>query len=249
MAFFSSLFSRPAAPAATPAPVQFEVPAALPRLGGASAGEIAARAGQRENLPPAGTTPASHVGTLLQQRKPMEAVAFLAHALPPRDSVRWATQACALVAGQQTPADRQAAEAARLWSAQPTEENRQRALAGATEAGHAGPGAWAAQGAAWAGAAPTPGAPPPADLTGKAVAGAVMLAAAMTRPGVQLPPVAKPAAPNAPTLAAPALPALPQLAVPPPAAPALDTAAEAEQLCRVYKPFVDSGLAIAAGTA
>lgn len=235
MAFFQSLFSRPAAP---PAPrVTFQVPTALPKISAPAASDVAVRAGHTApGLPSASLSPTSYLAALLQQQKLVEAVGFLAHGLPPRDAVRWAVDSCAVVSAQQSPQDRQATEASKAWLAQPTEANRQQAIVRAAEAGHAGPGAWAAQAAGWAG---TPAGPATTnavpDLVGKAVTGSVMLAAAMTKPGFTLPKFGAAPAP-VPTLASPSLPLAVVAPVP-----------NADELSTLYKPFLDRGVALAAG--
>ena len=218
MALFGGLFSRPTAPA----PVVFQVPVMLPKLSAGASPEA----------------PAGPLAGLLRQQKPVEAVSFLAHALPERDAVRWAAQSCEMVSGQQSAEDQRAAETSRRWLAQPNEANRQEAGAAAAAAAHAGPGAWSAQAAAWS--APSFGTgnaspePVPSGLVGQAVTGSVMLAAAMSHPGFKLPSPATQTAPaRAATLVATSTPA------PPPGAN--------RELCLLYKPFIDRGIALATG--
>lgn len=182
--------------------------------------------------------PAGHLAGLLQQQKPVEAVSFLAHALPEKDAVRWAAQSCEMVSGQQSAEDQKAAEASRRWLAQPNEANQQQAAAAAAQAAHAGPGAWSAQAAAWSAPTAVPGrvAPVtvPSGLVGQAVTGSVMLAAALSHPGFKLP--------------VPAVPGVPAGAIPvaAPVAPPGPAIADRE-LCLLYKPFLDRGIALAAG--
>ncbi len=242
MAFLSGLFSRPAPAAAAPAPVQFQIPAAMPKLATGSPTEVAARAGlsNAAGVPTATavTSKPAYLTALLQQQKPVEAVSFLAYALPERDAVKWAAQSCELVAAKQTPVDKRASEAAQRWIAQPTAANQQAAGASAAEAGHAGPGAWAAQAAAWAtpAAGAAPGAPSVApDLLGKAVAGSVMLAAALAKPNFILP------VPGIYPAVSGNIPDITQsgTVVPP-------TTETNRELCLLYKPFIDRGIALAA---
>jgi hypothetical protein len=127
-----------------------------------------------------------------------------------------------------------------------------------------GPGAWAAQGAAWS---KTPGAPAagaPPNLTGHAVAGSVMLAAAKSAPkapAIQPPSLQAPAAPampKAPAMpTAPKVPSLqkPQVAMPkapavsPPSPPSPPPAPLAQRVetAKIHQPFIDMGHGIASG--
>ena len=184
MAFFSSLFARPA-PA--PQPVQFQVPPAMPRLGPASAGEIAERAGPAVTGPAAGTTPANHISTLLEQRRAVEAVNFLAHALPRREAVWWAWVCARKASGPKPPPKIQAAlDATERWIVQPTDENRRQAMLLGEAADFGTPAGAAALGAFFtSGSLAPPEAPPvpPGEfMTAKAVCGSVILAAVATEP-------------------------------------------------------------------
>ncbi len=247
MALFDRLFSKPAPERPR---VTFQVPPSLPNLASGSAAGAAQRAAQpAAEIPAAPLPPPTYLAGLLGQQKVVEAVTFLAHSLPPRDAVRWAADSCAMVAPQQSPVDKAAAEASKRWAANPTDDNRQQALRLAGEANHAGPGAWAAQAAGLAGAPATPGEDPAIgrDLVGKAVAGSVMLAAAMSKPGFKLPVPGAPAALTMPGM--PVAPAVPKLVMPAAASLAAPPvpAAASDELSALYKPFVDRGLALAAG--
>jgi hypothetical protein len=117
----------------------------------------------------------------------IDAVRFLAHALPKREAVWWGCRAARMTLGERPPdAARQAVEAAEAWVYRPNEENRRAAMAAATAAGNDGPAGWAARGASWSGGSlAPPEAPvvPPGDtLTAAAVAGAVCLAAVQQQP-------------------------------------------------------------------
>lgn len=112
-----------------------------------------------------------------------DAVRFLAAGLPKREAVWWACL-CArtALADQPAPKAAQAIEAAEAWVYKPTEEHRRATEKLAEQATYDEPAAWAAMGAFWSGGSMSPeGQPvvPPGDeLTGKAVAGAVLLAVA-----------------------------------------------------------------------
>ena len=111
-----------------------------------------------------------------------EAVRLLAHALPKREAVWWACVCSAHTAPPDLPApDRQAREAAELWVRQQRDEPRRAAMAQAEAAGYQTPEAWAGVAAFWSGDSMAPlgqaPIPPGPQLTGSAVAGAIMLAA------------------------------------------------------------------------
>ena len=219
MGLFSSLLSSVSAPVAS---VGFQVPPALPKIGAAVAEPIVRRASLKpaEGLPPPQTTtPAAYLSALLGRRMAVEAVGFLAHGLSDPDAVRWASDSCDLVSDRQTPPDREAADVCKRWLANPMQDNQAKAAAAAQLGEHKGPGAWAAQAAAWAGS-PTEG------LVGKASSGCVMLAAALTKgplpilsapsaPAVPQPPDAKTAGALLASKLSPAVPSAPvQLSLP-----------------------------------
>jgi hypothetical protein len=117
----------------------------------------------------------------------IDAVRFLAHALPKREAVWWGCLAARAMLGE-APHDVAfgAVEAAEAWVYRPNEDNRRAAMAAATAAGNDSPAGWAARGAFWSGGslAPpeAPVVPPDETLTGAAVAGAVCLAAVQREP-------------------------------------------------------------------
>jgi hypothetical protein len=70
-------------------------------------------------------TPAEFVAVLLENKKNMEAIDFMAHALPVREGVWWGCLCMQHALGDNLlPPDRAAAAAAVQWVMQPTEENR-----------------------------------------------------------------------------------------------------------------------------
>lgn len=230
--FFPKLAATLASPVkdAAPAAFEFKIPASLPKLA------PLAETGADDS--------AARLSALLKERKAPEAIDLLAKQLPEQDAVRWAGDSCDVVSEKLTPKDKAALDSCKAWLAEPGLTNKSLAGAAAAKAGHGGPGAWAAQAAAWA---KTLGEPKPLPnhpaLLAQAVAGSVMLAAALTQPGVTLPkpddgtltPANLPAFPNKPS--APSSPVPVAAPNPPPAA----------DLCRLYKPFLDKGIAIAAG--
>ena len=207
------LFSRGGS-AVAPPPVKFDVPTSLPKLVN-------------------GPDPAA-LQSMLNEGKVVEGVTKLSETLPETDGVRWAADSSDMVKAAQTAPDQAATDAARKWLAAPTGENQVAAAQAANAAGHQGPGAWAAQAAAWAAPAAAVGAAlaAPGALVSQAVKGSVMLAAAMSKPGFDLPQQVKAAAEQADSALAAGAPV-----------PAVPT----PELASTYKPFLDRGLAIASG--
>jgi hypothetical protein len=185
---------------------------------------------------------------LLQQGSfSQDHIHFLAHGMPERESVGWACKSSAKVADKLHPADKTALQAAQAWVKNPTPANQSGAAAAAAKTNFQGPGAWAAQGAAWAKTPGAPATPATPNLTGHAVAGSVMLAAAVSAPkapAVAAPALPKPAVPKAPTFQVPkvAAPKVPTLAPPPPPTLPQRTAA-----AKIHQPFIDMGHGIASG--
>jgi hypothetical protein len=86
-------------------------------------------------------------------------------------------------------ADQAALEAAEIWVRRQTDETRRAAMDRAQQSGFGSPEAWAAVAAFWSGDSLSPPnqpkVPPPPDLSGTAVAGAVQLAAVRGEPARQ----------------------------------------------------------------
>jgi hypothetical protein len=128
--------------------------------------------------------PGAFLDELLALELHVDAVRFLAYALPKREAVWWACQCVRSVATDDDElAGLQAAEA---WVRDPSEQNRRAAMEAAESLEFGSPDAWAAVGAFWTeGSLAPPDAPvlPPGDeLTGHAVAGSVLLAAVQSEP-------------------------------------------------------------------
>jgi hypothetical protein len=127
-------------------------------------------------------TPAAFLDRLLAENAFVDAIRFLAQALPKREATWWACLAArpALPPNPKPPLVA-ALEAAEAWVYKPTEENRRAALAAGQNAGSDHPGGWAALAAGWSGGsfAPPDGPviPPGENLTPTAVAAAVIEAA------------------------------------------------------------------------
>jgi hypothetical protein len=128
--------------------------------------------------------PLEFLSALAARSSYADAFQFLARALPKREAVWWSC-CCTreLPPDPAKPEFEAGLQAAEAWVRRPSEENRRSAeKAGqAIKAPH--PARWAAMGAFWSGGSlAPPGAPeakPPEDLTAKAVAGAVLVAAAL----------------------------------------------------------------------
>src|SRR5579872_335996 len=131
--------------------------------------------------------PREYLSVLMENDHFPDAVRFLAHALPKREAVWWAW-ICARRAGAAEPAGKLKAslDATETWITQPNDENRRAAMKAAeaadvgTAAGCAGLAAFfSGESLAPPGAATIPPGP---GLTGKAVSGAVIIAAVATEP-------------------------------------------------------------------
>lgn len=128
------------------------------------------------------TAPAQYLQQLIEKELYPDAVRFLAVALPKREAIWWACSCARLTLGESpSPVDVKAIEAAEAWVYKPTEENRHLTRPTAEATQFKTPAGWAAIAAFWSGGniSPAEGAvvPPAEELTGKAVIGAVMLAA------------------------------------------------------------------------
>jgi hypothetical protein len=200
-------------------------------------------------------TPTQYAAALQKGKFSQDHIQFLAHGMPERDSVGWACKSSAKVSSKLAPADKSALGAAQTWVKNPTPANQSAAAAAAAKTNYQGPGAWAAQGAAWAKPPGAPAAPGAPSLAGHAVAGSVMLAAALsvssipTAPAMPTAPTAPamPTAPTAPTL--PTYPTAPELQDPSVSSPddAPSPLPDQSAAAPIHQPFIDQGQAIASG--
>ena len=125
--------------------------------------------------------------TLIAGQHQLDAVRFLAHALPKREAVWWACVCARQVSdGKEPPAFKAALAAAEKWAADPSEENRRAAMPAAEAAELATPAGCAAMAAFWSGgslAPPQNPVVPPADhLSGHGAASSVLLSAVRSEP-------------------------------------------------------------------
>lgn len=124
---------------------------------------------------------------LVKLEKLVDAMKFLAYALPRRTAVWWGRE-CAIagVEGQTPPGDAAVLEAATVWVRQPSESTRRRAMSAAEAIQFATAAAWVGVGAFWShGSMGPPNVPtvaPAPDLVGKALSGAVHLASVSHQP-------------------------------------------------------------------
>jgi len=131
--------------------------------------------------------PVEFLNALLERQLYPDAVRFLARALPKREAAWWACICTrGMMAQDAPPSSLKALEAAEQWVYKPTEANRRLAEAAAQSTAFDGPAAWAAMAAFWSDGSMAPeNSPPvtaPENLSSKAVAGAVMLAAVSREP-------------------------------------------------------------------
>jgi len=133
-------------------------------------------------------TPEQYVQQLMEKALYPDAILFLAAGLSKRESTWWACL-CARSGLSDKPSDTdvKAIASAEAWVYKPTQENCRLTLPAAEATEFKTAAGWSAMAAFWSGEniSPTDSAviPPPNDLTGKAVNGAVLLAAAQGEPG------------------------------------------------------------------
>ena len=134
-----------------------------------------------------GQDPRAFVEVLLQKGMLLDAIHFLAQALPKRAAVWWAQECVQLGCGDQlSELDSIALEATRNWVKEPEEGNRRIAHAAAEAVDFETAASWAAMGAFWSGGSMAPPESPeipPADhQCGSAVGGSVILASVVREP-------------------------------------------------------------------
>ncbi len=130
-------------------------------------------------------TPAQFHERLVAQKLLLDAIRFLAQALPPREAVFWSLQ-CAREAGGKEASDGQLLAIAERWVKAPSDDGGRAGFALAEKSGFKTAAAWVAVGCFWSGpslAPPSVAAVPPAPgLAGKAASGAILLAAVSGKP-------------------------------------------------------------------
>jgi hypothetical protein len=150
---------------------------------GSSVGRVWKAAG----LDPAGLpehdSPEELVAALIEAEKPVEAITFLAHALPTREAVWWAWSCARRASGEDPPEEiRASLEATGAWISDPTDARRRAAYELAQKADMATPAGCAGAAVFFSGGSmgppDQPEMPPGEYMAAKAIAGAVLLAAA-----------------------------------------------------------------------
>lgn len=132
-------------------------------------------------------TPAQYVTCLTDNVLFSDAIMFLAAGLSKRESTWWACLCARSALKDNSPdADIKAIELAEAWVYKPTKENCQLTLSAAEATEFKTAAGWSAMAAFWSGDNISPNdsaiVPPTNDLTGKAVNGAVLLAAVQADP-------------------------------------------------------------------
>jgi hypothetical protein len=160
------------------------------KIRAATAAEVCANFkldGEAKKLLRDGMNPQEFVIALIEKKKNVTAIDFMAHALPVREGIWWGCLCMQHALGDSlSPLDRAAAKAAVQWVKRPTEENRAAAKAPAAAADPMSPAGALAMAANQTGGsvAPpnAPPVPPPAFAPAKAIARAVKLASLKTEP-------------------------------------------------------------------
>lgn len=227
-----------------PAAPEFVVPDALPKISAQNAAELAAKAGF--DVPTGATdlatqTPAQFIRAKLNTEQDMlGSVKSIAHGLPEKDGIQWATDSADLVAAKLPPAQQEALAAAKAFQASPSLATRDAAAAAAEKAGPLGPGGLAAKAVSFATVAGAPVIKGGDKAIPALVTGAVVLAAALS------PKSAKPIEATA-TPVKPQMPAAEPPKAPVPVPPVERGSAAAARNATTFKPFIERGLKIAAG--
>jgi hypothetical protein len=164
--------------------------AALVKIQAATAAEVCANFDlkkEAKELLLEGIAPREFVAALIEKKKYIDAIDFLAHALPAREGIWWGCLCMQHACGSElSPPDRAAATAAVQWVMHPGEENRAAAKTPAEAAGPSSPaGALAMAANQTGGSIAPPNAPvlPPSPFApAKAVSTAVKLASIKSDP-------------------------------------------------------------------
>jgi hypothetical protein len=129
---------------------------------------------------PEGASPLDHLATLMDDENPMPALTFAALALPKREAVWWGCL-CVRGCGASGPAIDEGLRLTEAWVRSPEEAERRAAGEFAEQEYFEGPGAWIAFAAFTTSGSLAPAGlqsvPPGPELSGRAVATAVLLAA------------------------------------------------------------------------
>lgn len=133
-------------------------------------------------------TPGEFVSAMIENKRYLDAIDFMAHALPAREGIWWGCLCMQHACGDNlAPPEKAAAAAAVEWVMRPTEENRAAAKAPAQAAGASPAGTLAMAASQTGGSMAPPNAPPmppPPFAFAKSIANAVKLASTKQPPTV-----------------------------------------------------------------
>lgn len=134
-----------------------------------------------------GLVPRQFLLQLVEKELWTDGLFFLAHALPKRESIWWGYQCVQqILQDQQTPAQANAMQAIHQWLLQPEETQRRACFPAAEKADFGSPAGCLAMAAFWSGGSISPpeytAVSPAEELTGNAVASALLMAAAVQEP-------------------------------------------------------------------
>jgi hypothetical protein len=134
-----------------------------------------------------GVAPRAYFDLLVQKELPLDAIKFLAAALPKPEAVWWACLCARQVHASAPPKVLAAVQAAEKWVQQPTEENRRAAQPAAEAAELSTPAGCTAMAVFMSGGSIAPvsskvDVPPAEHLTAHFVGGAILMAAVLTEP-------------------------------------------------------------------
>src|SRR4051812_44200498 len=129
MGFFGNLI-KPAAPAVPKAPQFPAIPSALPKIKATKASDLAAHAQPGPDAKSVLTphqTPSEYLNALQQKHQGADMVKTMAHGMPDKEGVHWATMSADKVSDKLPPHEVSALHAAKAWTKNPTPENQQAA--------------------------------------------------------------------------------------------------------------------------
>ena len=225
---------------------------AFPNIAAPTAAEITAHSNpsaEGKALLKPGMTPAQYQHALEKNKLSVDSVHFLAHGLPERHGICWASQSCRLVSLKLSPPELDLLKLTEAWLKNPIAELRLPILGGIGKIDFTGPASWAGQAALWAkipGVPPIPAIPgmPVVMLVAAAVAGGILLAAGLKigppMPLIPKPKLQLPMLPPTPQMLLELLkPKIPQL----PPLPIIDQ----PKLMKLLFPFIDLGKGVALG--
>jgi hypothetical protein len=129
--------------------------------------------------------PAQFLAKLVAKKLLIDAIRFLAQALPHREAVWWALQ-CVRTTPLTAPTDGELLALAERWVRAPDDAAGRAAFAAAEKAGFKSGACWVGVSAFWSGPSIAPPGvatlPPAPELAGKAASGAILLAAVAEKP-------------------------------------------------------------------